>query len=69
MLFALPAIRNIMPGSPPIGCTADVVGFFWNIAIISTAAIMLLSKAIIQYQRPPQENNAETIQVNQIDKH
>lgn len=30
MLFALPAMRAVQPGIPSIGCTSDVIGFFWN---------------------------------------
>ncbi|KAJ3313742.1 hypothetical protein HDV04_001546 [Boothiomyces sp. JEL0838] len=42
MLFALPAVRNMQPGQPPIGCTADVVGFFWNMSLVAAAALILL---------------------------
>ncbi|KAI8926398.1 hypothetical protein BC831DRAFT_229063 [Entophlyctis helioformis] len=37
LLFALPALRNSQPGAPPIGCTADVAGFFWNMLITGLA--------------------------------
>jgi hypothetical protein len=43
MLFALPAIRNTMPGVPTIGTEADFTVFFWCIIAVSgcliTAAI------------------------------
>jgi hypothetical protein len=42
MLFALPAVRNMQPGAPPIGCTTDVVGFFWNMGLISAAGTFYL---------------------------
>jgi hypothetical protein len=37
MLFALPAVRNMQPGAPPIGCTIDVIGFFWNMGLVAVA--------------------------------
>jgi Domain of unknown function (DUF4436) len=42
MLFALPAVRDTLPGTPTIGCTSDLVGFFWNMGLIATSAILLL---------------------------
>jgi hypothetical protein len=41
LLFAMPAIRNVQPGVPPIGITIDAVGFFWNMSIIAICAILL----------------------------
>ena len=29
MIFALPALRNAMPGAPPLGVRADILVFFW----------------------------------------
>jgi hypothetical protein len=29
MIFALPAVRNALPGAPPLGVRADVLIFFW----------------------------------------
>jgi hypothetical protein len=29
MIFALPALRNALPGAPPLGVRADVLIFFW----------------------------------------
>jgi hypothetical protein len=43
MLFALPAVRNMLPGAPPIGCTTDVVGFFWNMGLVAAAGIQSLT--------------------------
>lgn len=36
MLFALPAIRNTMPGAPQIGSLADMFGFYFNMLILSS---------------------------------
>ena len=29
MIFALPALRNALPGAPPLGVRADIFIFFW----------------------------------------
>ena len=29
MIFALPALRNALPGAPPLGVRADILIFFW----------------------------------------
>lgn len=29
MIFALPALRNALPGAPPLGVRADILFFFW----------------------------------------
>lgn len=44
LLFALPNIRNSQPGIPSIGCTADVVSFFFNMAIVSICEVTLMTK-------------------------
>ena len=42
LLFSLPAVRNMQPGIPLVGCTADVVGFYWNAAIVAVSAVLML---------------------------
>ncbi|KAJ3205465.1 hypothetical protein HDU67_008830, partial [Dinochytrium kinnereticum] len=49
LLFALPGIRNIQPGSPPIGCTADVVSFFWAMVLAAVTASLLMANYILKY--------------------
>ncbi|KAM3582476.1 F-box only protein 9 [Umbelopsis sp. WA50703] len=41
MLFALPALRSAQPGIPPVGCAADILGFYWNMAIIACSAVAI----------------------------
>ncbi|KAL3900678.1 MAG: hypothetical protein SGCHY_001171 [Lobulomycetales sp.] len=50
MLFALPAVRNVQPGVPGIGSTADVMGFFWNMMMVALAACLLLVNYIRKYR-------------------
>lgn len=48
MLFALPFVRDVQPGVPAIGCSVDVLGFFWNMMLISFAAIILMCRIVGQ---------------------
>ena len=43
MLFAFPALRNAVPGAPPIGALTDFLAFFW------AEAIVMISLAILVY--------------------
>jgi hypothetical protein len=51
LLFALPAIRNTQPGVPPIGCTLDLVGFFWCMFLVMVSTALLMINYILKYQR------------------
>ena len=47
VLFAIPQLRNVQPGIPSIGCASDTVGFFWNMALIAVALLLLMWNYII----------------------
>jgi hypothetical protein len=52
LLFALPAVRNTQPGVPPIGCTVDVAGLFWNMVIIASCIFSLMMKFfVVKYNK------------------
>ncbi|KAF8927826.1 hypothetical protein BGZ52_004054 [Haplosporangium bisporale] len=51
-LFALPALRETQPGIPAIGCAADVLGFYWNMAIIAISSIMVLMSSALRWKEP-----------------
>lgn len=52
LLFALPNVRNSMPGIPTTaGTTSDMVGFFWNLLLVAISAISLLINYIIKNKR------------------
>ena len=53
LLFAMPAIRQVQPSIPPIGCIADAVGFFWCMAIISVCMLAMMLNYIIKYEDQP----------------
>ncbi|HEX3318850.1 MAG TPA: DUF4436 family protein [Solirubrobacteraceae bacterium] len=42
LLFAFPAVRNALPGSPPIGALNDFLAFFWTEGIVALALIGVL---------------------------
>jgi hypothetical protein len=43
IIFALPALRNALPGAPPLGVRADILIFFWAelVAIIALCLFVL----------------------------
>jgi hypothetical protein len=47
IVFALPALRNALPGAPPLGVRADVLVFFWA----ELAAVIALSLFIAAWAR------------------
>ncbi|KAI7831160.1 hypothetical protein BC939DRAFT_392162, partial [Gamsiella multidivaricata] len=49
-LFALPALRETQPGIPAIGCAADVLGFYWNMAIIAISSIMIVMASALRWK-------------------
>jgi hypothetical protein len=42
MLFALPPLRDVMPGVPPIGTLGDFLSFFWTVSIVAVCLIILV---------------------------
>lgn len=42
VLFALPPLRDSLPGRPPPGTLFDFVSFYWSVAIVGTTLILLL---------------------------
>jgi len=48
LIFALPALRNVQPGVPAVGAYCDVVGFFWNIGLVSMAAVAISTVWLIR---------------------
>lgn len=45
LLFALPALRNFMPGSPPIGVALDVYVFLW----VMVCAVLGVALAVLAW--------------------
>ncbi|KAJ3159026.1 hypothetical protein HK101_001154 [Irineochytrium annulatum] len=53
LLFALPAIRNVSPGVPAIGATADVIAFFWCEMLTSVSSLTIVANYIWFTLHPP----------------
>ncbi|KAJ7861786.1 hypothetical protein B0H14DRAFT_3615909 [Mycena olivaceomarginata] len=54
LLFALPNVRNTQPGTPAIaGTTSDMVGFFWNLLLVTTSAISLIINWVVKNRWDP----------------
>ncbi|KAG0168513.1 hypothetical protein DFQ30_004647 [Apophysomyces sp. BC1015] len=49
MLFALPALRSTQPGVPQVGCTSDILGFYWNMAIIALATLGIILCWVVRW--------------------
>ncbi|CAO3573369.1 unnamed protein product [Mortierella alpina] len=60
-LFALPALRETQPGIPAIGCAADVLGFYWNMAIIAIASILILMASALRWKEPSIDREIELV--------
>ncbi|KAF9083358.1 hypothetical protein BGX27_004158, partial [Mortierella sp. AM989] len=60
-LFALPALRETQPGIPAIGCAADVLGFYWNMAIIAISSIMILMASALRWKEPSIEKEIDLV--------
>jgi hypothetical protein len=42
MLFAFPAVRNTLPGAPPLGVRLDYLSFFWCEMLVAFSLILML---------------------------
>lgn len=40
MIFAFPAVRNSLPGAPPLGAICDYIVFFWALGIVSVSLVV-----------------------------
>ena len=47
LLFAFPALRNSMPGTPPIGTFGDFVSFFWVEIIVAICLFAIMMKYLL----------------------
>jgi hypothetical protein len=48
LLFAQIALRNAMPGTPPVGTLGDSMSFFWVLGIITISMLVLVGTWIFQ---------------------
>jgi hypothetical protein len=64
ILFALPNIRNVQPGAPPIGALTDVLAFFWCESLVAAclvAMIIVLVRRSSEFEvgRSPHESHPD----------
>jgi hypothetical protein len=52
IIFALPALRNALPGSPPLGVRADVLIFFWAELAAIVALCLVVTSWVHRGARP-----------------
>jgi hypothetical protein len=50
LLFALPAVRNIQPGIPPVGTLTDFLSFFWAESLIAISVVIMSYCWFSRYQ-------------------
>lgn len=53
LLFALPALRNAMPGAPPIGAWIDILVFLWVI-VIAVISYLVVVSTWVRKSAPPE---------------
>ncbi|MGB8645289.1 MAG: DUF4436 family protein [Anaerolineae bacterium] len=51
LLFAFPAIRNVLPGTPPLGALNDFIAFFWTESIVAICLLTLIGTWIMRPQK------------------
>jgi hypothetical protein len=64
LLFALPAMRNGLPGSPALGVTFDVASYFWTLLIVAVSVIMLMWNYIVMYQSEKKQTGVEKTELD-----
>jgi hypothetical protein len=52
IIFALPALRNVLPGAPPLGVRADIYVFFWAELALMVALCLLVATWARHGSRP-----------------
>jgi hypothetical protein len=52
MLFALPAVRNLQPGVPPLGGLSDFLSFFWAESLVAISLPILFFVWLTRYKKP-----------------
>jgi hypothetical protein len=52
MLFALPAVRGLQPGVPPVGGLSDFLSFFWAESLVAISMPILFFTWLTRYKKP-----------------
>lgn len=51
ILFALPPLRDSLPGRPPPGVLLDFVAFYWSVGIVGVTLLLLVGVWILRVRR------------------
>lgn len=62
VLFALPQLRDSLPGRPPPGTIVDFVSFYWSITIVGVSLILLLAVWLRRVRSESRLRSFETTQ-------
>jgi hypothetical protein len=49
LLFAFPAMRRNQPGVVPMGCTEDILAFFWCMSLVAICMYLLVGNVVSNY--------------------
>ncbi|QYG94090.1 DUF4436 family protein [Iamia sp. SCSIO 61187] len=60
VLFALPPLRNALPGNPPSGSLVDLAAFYWAVGIVALTLVAMVGSWNIRVRRAPQEPDSPT---------
>ncbi|PHZ10404.1 uncharacterized protein RHIMIDRAFT_245502 [Rhizopus microsporus ATCC 52813] len=63
-LFALPAVRSAQPGIPEVGTVSDILGFYWNMAIIACSSIAVTMCWVIRWDNPMDRDNKRNMSIS-----
>ncbi len=55
VLFALPPLRNALPGAPPSGSLVDLAAFYWAVGIVALTLVAMIGSWNIRVRRAPHE--------------
>ncbi|KAI8144019.1 hypothetical protein BJV82DRAFT_556856 [Fennellomyces sp. T-0311] len=70
MLFALPALRSAQPGAPAIGCTSDILSFYWNMAIIAINSLSVIVCWVVRWSGcDPIDSSCSSLNSNKEAQH
>ncbi len=61
VLFALPPLRNALPGTPPSGSLVDLAAFYWAVGIVALTLVAMMGSWNIRVRRAPDEPDSPTV--------
>ena len=59
MLFALPQLRNGLPGSPPFGSIIDWAAYYWALGLVGVSLLALILAGNVAIRSVRTDSDAE----------